>query len=381
LNIAIAIVAYNRPASLRRLLNSLNMVQTTLSIPLYISIDYSGENDVSSVADQFSWKNGEKHIVKHKQRQGLKRHVLSIGKLFEKHDHLIVLEDDLIVAPTMLDFAQKALIFYEFDKNIAGISLYNHKFNVVAKLPFEPVIDGSDVYFMQFASSWGQVWSQKWWAPFESWLQNDRSLTCSNQFVPEFVRSWPNSSWLKLHIEYLVEKGLYFVYPRFGLTTNCNDQGSNVSRASRGYQIPLLLRSTSYRFSKFEQSLSVYDSFFEPIILNHSLVEMPFVSSNFYRQKQPSPESPMLITTHESSGTEQQVSGILTPFETNLHFRLDVENDYPSIVSSERRLGLFENYRVRMELLISHYPLLDGKDVLLMLLNKIFSRFYRIFKG
>ena len=115
---------------------------------------------------------------------------------------------------------------------------------------------------MQIAQSWGQIWNRDRWQSFKKWLASDRLCT-SGKPIHQYILSWPDSSWLKLHIQYLVAKDLYFVYPRVSLTTNCGDAGSNVSRADYSYMVPMMMGGRDYYFSSFLKSSSVYDCYFE----------------------------------------------------------------------------------------------------------------------
>lgn len=64
-DIAIIVVAYNRPQSLSRLLWSLQAADYTgfANIPLIISIDYSGDDKCEAIASRFDWKHGEKKLL------------------------------------------------------------------------------------------------------------------------------------------------------------------------------------------------------------------------------------------------------------------------------------------------------------------------------
>ena len=59
-NIAIAIVAYNRTESVRRLLESLLEAHYSQEVPLIISIDKSNTDAVEQLADGFEWPFGKK---------------------------------------------------------------------------------------------------------------------------------------------------------------------------------------------------------------------------------------------------------------------------------------------------------------------------------
>ena len=138
-NIAIVVVAYNRPDALLQLLHSLNKVDYEgHSVPLIISIDYSGKDDTYRAAEAFEWSYGDKKIIRHSENLGLKKHVLSCGDLVKDYDAVIILEDDLLVSPSMYSYAWRAVEKYKDDENIAAISLYTKGWSETAYKPFTP---------------------------------------------------------------------------------------------------------------------------------------------------------------------------------------------------------------------------------------------------
>ncbi|MFT5779510.1 MAG: hypothetical protein ACI837_002469, partial [Crocinitomicaceae bacterium] len=157
-NPAIIVVAYNRPASLLRLLTSIaNGNYLVKKIPLHISIDRSDVKEVGEIANDFDWEHGEKIVQISEDRLGLKNHILQCGELTESYGAIIMLEDDLLVSPNFYEYARKGLDFYSDEIKVAGISLYSYEVAESCGYPFSAIKDQSDVYFMQIASSWGQA--------------------------------------------------------------------------------------------------------------------------------------------------------------------------------------------------------------------------------
>lgn len=265
-NIAIVTIAYNRPESLLRLLNSLKMVDyEEHNVPLYISIDYSGDDSVYKAADAFCWPFGEKMVIKHTVNLGLKKHVLSCGDLVENHDALIVLEDDLIVSPAMYSYAWRAVENYKSDDNIAAISLYSKEWNETAWKPFVPAQTSCDTYFVQTAESWGQIWMSDGWAKFRKWYENNSEPFDCSSGVPQDVCEWDSRSWKKYHIKYCVDNNKYTVYPYRSLTTCVGEEGEHVKVNNSDFQVPLLETAhRQYAFADFDSYDAVkYDAYLE----------------------------------------------------------------------------------------------------------------------
>jgi hypothetical protein len=272
-DMAIVVVGYNRPQSLSRVLASLNRVAFDGErVPLIISLDRSGNDTVTQVAEAFTWNHGEKTVRTFPQRLGLKQHILACGELTQEHEHLIVLEDDLYVSQNLYRFAKQATTFYQSDDRVAGIALYNHLWNVACDRPFLALDDAFDVYFKQYACSWGQIWSREKWIPFRDWYLAHGDDFRPDAAIPPNVVQWSNHSWLKHHIRYCIETNRFFVYPRVGLSTNFSDKGQHNEGQENGYQVPLQELSTGdYRFSTLDESRAVYDAFFESRALGEAL--------------------------------------------------------------------------------------------------------------
>ena len=261
---AIIIIAYNRPISLNRLLNSLDVANYDENdVPLIISIDYQASKEnkkVLKIAENYNWKHGIKKIIKHSKNLGLRAHVITCGDLVNIYDNIIVLEDDLFVSPYFYKYANDALKFYNKTESIGGISLYNHKRNFLNTIPFELIPDSNDVFFLQIASSWGQAWSKKQWLGFKNWYNNQPDdATC---VLPLEVKNWPESSWLKYYICYLIWTNKYFVYPNKSLTTNFGDNGTHNLDNNAEYQVPVFF-GNKYTFIDIKKSINVYDVYFE----------------------------------------------------------------------------------------------------------------------
>lgn len=262
INPAIVVIAYNREKSLSRLLGSLSKSNIPKGTTLIISIDNGNNPLVAKVAREFNYAPGEKIIIEHKERLGLRKHVLSCGDFTKEYGSIIMLEDDIYVSPYFYQYTQQAQEFYRNSEKIGGISLYAYPVNPTWELPFSPLIDGSDVFFAQRACSWGQSWTWEQWEPFRTWYdENNETVSLNN--LPALIISWPENSWLKYFIKYLVEFDKYFVYPRAGFTTCFTDLGTHSKKEKKDYQANLQFGVEAFKFRKIEDSYCLYDVYYE----------------------------------------------------------------------------------------------------------------------
>ena len=261
---AIIIPAFNRVHTLERLFQSIERLKgIEKGTTLIISIDYHLENDdVIALANAYNWQ-GKKEVIVHEKNKGLREHILWCGDLTEKYGAVIILEDDLLVSPLAYQYAVKALNYYNDDDRIAGISLYSYNYNESVNLPFYPLKGESDVYFMQYTSSWGQAWTHKQWQGFKDWYAENLSWDKTDLRIPYAPRVWPERSWKKYFIKYLIYERKYFVYPYWSLTTNFGDPGANSGMATNEHQAYLNMNDDRFEFERLNEDSIAYDAWFQ----------------------------------------------------------------------------------------------------------------------
>lgn len=284
MKLAICVIAYNRVNSLRRVLENLKTaIYDNDNVDLIISIDYSGINDVKRVAEECKWDYGRKRVIAYESNLGLRAHVLKCGDFTQEYDGLIVLEDDIYVSQSFYLYAKAAVAEYCNEERIAGISLYSFSSNYHNWLPFTPIRSDSDVYLMQNAQSWGQVWMKKQWQMFKEWYLDNKSDFTEMPHLPKSICGW-KKSWLKYHTRYCIENHKYFVYPYIALSTCFGDTGEHTSEINTLVQVPFF--NGIKRSYKFDPTIK-YDAFFENMDIPKSLnIDSKNVCIDLYGEKQ-----------------------------------------------------------------------------------------------
>ena len=265
MNIAIIAVAYNRIDTLRNLLQSLTRASyIEETVTLIISVDKSDTDIVEKYAESFVWIHGEKIVAKHDVNLGLRKHMLSLGHYFNTFDALVVLEDDITVSPNFFTYTKQTVEKYYQDDRIGGISLYNFGLNYQTGRPFTPIKDENDVFFMNCAMSWGEVWMKKQWLAFYKWYSTHNDEFQVKPNLPERICQWNNKSWLKYHTRYCIEENKYFVFPYTSLSTNNGAAGEHNANANTLQQVPLQYgQIKEYKLPSLSEKCIRYDGFFE----------------------------------------------------------------------------------------------------------------------
>jgi len=97
----------------------------------------------------------EVNIYESKENKGLAESIISgITKMFESHETVIVMEDDLVTTPNFLDFMNQALKFYNQDNNIYTVNGYS---------PFIKNLNHEGFFQHTRSFPWGwATWKDRW---------------------------------------------------------------------------------------------------------------------------------------------------------------------------------------------------------------------------
>lgn len=261
--IAIVVVGYNRLDSLSRLLASLTEASyPSKDIPLVISIDASGNEDLYNFVREYEWIHGVKYVRIQEKRLGLREHIYSCGDLTHFFKGIILLEDDLLVSPFFYDYTVAALNYYDSDPKAAGIGLYSYRSNIFTALPFEAYQDQYDVYGTKATITWGQAWNARMWNEFRQWLLDNSNINWDAidmiQTIKDFKRAWS-----KYFSAYMAVTDKYMITPYKSYTTNFSDAGEHNTKTLPIAQVPMVRRKENLILASVEK-LVRYDSYFDP---------------------------------------------------------------------------------------------------------------------
>ncbi|MFZ6028234.1 MAG: hypothetical protein ACOYYS_11015 [Chloroflexota bacterium] len=158
---AIALFAYNRPEKTREVLQALQE-QGADRIYIYCDGPKNNQQDLLRVkqtreaAASFPLKN--KTIITAGHNLGLANSLINgITLSLEKEERLIVLEDDCLPFPQMLQFMTENLAYWQDRRDIFSISAYHF-----IRVPFRPA-STSDVFMANRFLPWGwATWRDRW---------------------------------------------------------------------------------------------------------------------------------------------------------------------------------------------------------------------------
>lgn len=157
----VALFVYNRPKALTEALDALRINSPSI---LHVFTDGPREDSVEKVKEcrrilrSIDWVE-ELHIHEREENAGLERSIRSgLDFMFEEYDRVVVLEDDVVVAPEFLRFMGSALEAFAVEESVSSVTGLRHPFDarVFQRYPF-------DGFFFPRFSSWGWgSWSRFW---------------------------------------------------------------------------------------------------------------------------------------------------------------------------------------------------------------------------
>jgi len=209
------IIAFNRPASLQRLLDSLlasDYQGDTVPLEFYIDApdDAQAQDEallrdharVVQMAQDFQWPHGPKRVVVRETHFGLVNMWLNSWFPTSDNEFALFLEDDNIVVTGFYEFMKAAVLHYQFDPEnydgrVFGFNM-QHQHMIPGRYPKKPsefLDKGTLFYKYQLLSTWGPVFFPAHWSEFITWFAE---MSADEKFLPLFSNMITNDWFMKV---------------------------------------------------------------------------------------------------------------------------------------------------------------------------------------
>jgi len=318
---AVVVNAFNRPESLDRLLRTLRLCDAGDGTDLVISVDGGGSRrtDVLAVAKAFDWAGGASKVIE-QDDLGLVAHFRACGDLVEELGPIVLLEDDLVVGPNALRFADAALEFTAGDDQVAGVSLSVPWFDGFRHLRFEPLLDGSDAIYAKLPWFHGMAWTPRQWRRHRVGAAADSDVS-----LPAAFSDLGNNEWFPDAVRDLVADDSWYLLSRAAHAVNFGDAGTHFASGTEFFQQPIVAgRFQAPRFpSRDDTAVVPYDEYLEPDgrwLANRVDALSGFdVSFDLRGLRQPNAiTTEWVVTSRPSTAPVEQWGAVMHPLEQNL---------------------------------------------------------------
>lgn len=241
-------ISYNRPNVLRETLSNLSCCYGVQNHDIFAFVDGPrSDSDVEKVTENISVLEDFKSsylprltIIKRQfNLGGIQNMCQSISEILERYGKAIIIEDDILVARTFLQYANAGLKFYEKDKRIWAINGYlRSNMKIDSQYPY-------DIFLAPRHSAWGwATWKDRWDAvdfklrDFEDFISNNHNQElfniCGCDMLPMLKAQFAGklNAWDVQCTYHMVKNNLYVIRPRKSMTKN-NGFGTNCEHCSQ----------------------------------------------------------------------------------------------------------------------------------------------------
>ena len=258
----ILIVCYESVQRLDKLVSSLSRLDKK-RIRLHFSVDGSPKQSVLVEAiEELKSVFEIGMIIRRDENLGVRQHITEcIGTIAGFETGGVLLEDDLFVDETLLEYLDEFVSQVHQDSEVSSLALYHQHYFHYSSLPFWPYEAGP--YKMRYPCSSGLYMSNEEAREFYRFM-TEESYDEHTVVVPRNVLRW-SDSWKKYYCIYLELNVKYVVYPERSVVTNTGVAGVHTQFSSRFYQSPLGQNNGVSQVLPVKEIKNKYDVFMEPI--------------------------------------------------------------------------------------------------------------------
>ena len=184
----VAMFVYNRADNTRKTLEALRNNTEAPETDVYVFSDggkdeesWKKVNEVRGLLHDTAQQNEEHkwfksfNVVERPENFYLERNIIEgIGFVLDRHDTIVVLEDDIVTSPFFLNYMNQAFLLYQDDPKVMHVSGFTN-------LCLPPKA-GEETYFTPHMSGWGWgTWKTKWQTHFRHFKSREEALQGMSQ--------------------------------------------------------------------------------------------------------------------------------------------------------------------------------------------------------
>ncbi|CAL4950384.1 unnamed protein product [Urochloa decumbens] len=251
-SLLIKLLAYDRPAALRRCLRSLAAADYDGDrVALHVLLDHRPPNsslaasrEILDFVDAFPWPHGEKRVHYRAANAGLQAQWIEAWWPGSDDEFAFVVEDDLQVSPLYYRFLKRVIMKYYYDREnyspyVFGASLQRPRF-VAGKHGNKIQLDSDTRLFLyQMVGTWGQLLFPKPWKEFRLWYDEHKARGLKPILQGMKTTGWYKKMgeriWTPWFIKFVHSRGYFNIYTNFlkerALSVSHRDAGVNYGKS------------------------------------------------------------------------------------------------------------------------------------------------------
>ncbi len=261
----VAVIGFVRSDVLRATLNNLSQAYGVLDRVIYVYLSAPRnpqEAEKTSAVKHLVEEFKSNHlpnivIVERDQNNGAGKNIRqAVTDTVDIWGRAIIIEDDVLVSRTFLNYMDSALDLYENDNRVWCINGYKNPYMNV------PRSYKHDIYLTKRNMAWGWgTWRDRWqqvdfgledWMRFKTKAANLAKLLMAGEDIPDMLTSACNGildTWDVQCVYHIAKHDLYAVEPRYSLTKNIGFGVADSVHFSFGKEDPVLRRQKYFDFT------------------------------------------------------------------------------------------------------------------------------------
>ncbi|XP_070570608.1 uncharacterized protein [Ptychodera flava] len=273
LNWSIVVLTMNRPASLRRLLNSLQEAEYDGdTVQLVIWIDYRDEeahDETLRIVNTFHFRHGPRLIYERRESAGLARAWFDAWVPRRKDEHAIVIEDDSEVSRYFYRWLKQAWAAYGTYPGIGGMSLNRQTVRaIVTPGPNVPITNDYKPFLYKLVGTFAFAPHPVHWKSYVEWVRRSfytmEPLVDGLRTTDWWLRINKNENiWEQWFIYYCYQHDLFVLYMplphRQALVVNYAEHGEHHPSKKAGGNRSVAAYEWSEYLQTFPKKLVHYD--------------------------------------------------------------------------------------------------------------------------
>ena len=161
----IVMISYNRPDLVRLSMNNVALANGCDNHDIFMFIDGPRneedrirQDEIYAIVESYKKRLSKLTIIRRERNYGCRDNIVdAISTIITKYGKAIIIEDDILISRTFLDYMDEALDFYRDDKSIWSINAYQ---SPNLKIPSDYP---HDVYLNPINMCWGWgTWEDRW---------------------------------------------------------------------------------------------------------------------------------------------------------------------------------------------------------------------------
>lgn len=258
----IVMISYNRPELVQLSVRNVALAHAAADHDIFMFIDGPRTEDdvgkqdrINEIVESFQASLPKLKIIRREKNYGCRGNIVdAITQVISRYGKAIIIEDDILVSRTFLDYMDEALEFYKGSKQIWSINAYQHpNLRIPRDYPY-------DVYLNPVNMCWGWgTWADRW-AQVDFELQDWPVMRKDPEMVAKLNRSGRHlyalidrqysgdlKTWDVQCAYHVVKNGLMSIEPRYPLSKNIGFSHI-VGGEHNKTEMPYLSRQAYYNF-------------------------------------------------------------------------------------------------------------------------------------